>query len=477
MEVSNKLSNVYKAISSINLIGALAAVEFALILSGLLLKVPSAIMVVIVLLPIIIFFFLESKSPVYFLISAIMFTEFYWIEILEGYIKPFHIMSVLLFLIFSIYYLKIMRHSKILWLLFIFVLINMSGILFSINKIDSLRSFVLPVILITIAVNIFVCLYKDRLSLKSLEKIILIGSLVAVIFGVVQMVGYSFWGKLLTLTDVQNYQITLAKRPPSFFTEADTFGKFLIFPFFFLLPLALKKHGRFGIYSKISLVLLLIGIIINMTRSAMIGMGITLIVYVIHSLKGKNLNYNVAILSTAIAIILILLPFSVGFTKMLGSYDELMYRFQTIVNPSQLVADGSTHFRKVAFLETLKGSVENISVFFLGHGWGQSYIHIWNIPRDVGGNLFLNILYYSGVFALLIFLWFCYRVLKVFLIAAKNRYDGNLHLFAEGLFFSFLCMLIISQFASMWIAPEFWLVIGCAIYLEIYQKRKLSQRA
>lgn len=453
---------------SLNLVGAFIIIEFAFLLSGLLFNIPAVIMILLILASIIIFTLLEPKFLFYSSILAIIFTEFYWFEILGGYLKPFHILSILVFFFFSIFYLKILKHSKIIWLIIFFIIINIFVIVFSSNQVDALRSFVLPLILITIAVNMGVMLGMKKLTLAAVKDIVLYGTLIAIGFGFLQMIVYSISGGLLVLTEGQISQILIAKRPPSFFTEADTFGKFLSLPFFLFLPFTLEKKKQ----SIIVTVIILAAILINMTRSAMIGIGITLIMYLIYSLKRKSLTRNMTMLSGVVALMLILIPFIIGTTSALGSQDELSYRFQTLISPTKLMADGSTHFRFTALEETVKGIFENSRTILSGHGWGQSYINVWGIPYDVCGSLFINIIYYSGIFALLIFLWFCYHVLKILYITSKMKNTGSIHLFAEGLFFGFLCMLIISQLASMWIAPEFWLVIGCAIYLELWYNRK-----
>ena len=473
----NKLSNHNRRFFSESLCSVLVAILFALLLSRFLFEPTNVIVTILVLSPIVIFFFLSPKFPIYLLILSIIFTEFYWIEVLEGYLKPFHIISVLLFLVYTIFYLRVLRRSKITWLLIAFIFINIICALLSENKMDSLRSFILPLILISIAINTAVALSTNRIYPDSLRKVILYGSLFAVFFGILQMLGYSFFDMLLTLTNRQDYQVALAKRSPSFFTEAVTFGKFLSFPFFLLLPFAFDKESKTAKSLKISVTVLLIGIIINMTRSAMIGIGITLILYFFYLLRRESLSRNLGIFLGTAAMMLILLPFVIGITRVVGSYDKLIYVFQSLTNPATtIMEDGSVRFRKAGFEETFKGTLESPSTFLWGRGWGQSSIYISNIRRDVGGNLFMNIAYYSGIFALLLFLAVCYRILNVLFHFSKNRDNKNRYLFAEGLLLSFICMLIISQLASMWIAPEFWLVIGCAIFLEISENELKNNR-
>jgi len=458
----------------VNLWGTFLAIIFVLLLSEYLISPSGAIMKILVLSPITIFFFIKPKIPVYLLFLSVIFTEFLWIEILHGYLKPFHIISILLFLIYSIFHLKILGRSTIIKLFIAFIIINMISILLSKNVLDSLRSFVLPLILISIAVNTAVALYTNKTKLNKLKKIILYGSLIVVIFGILQMVGYSFFKINLSFTERQYFQIDFAKRPPSFFTEADTFGKFLTFPFFFLLPFALEKKDKSSRKLKIGLIFLLIGILINMTRSSMVGIGITLILYVFYLFKTKSLSRSFGVLSASVAVILILLPFIVGITKIIGSHDELVYRFQTLTNPTwAAMEDPSVLFRKLSLEETYKGIFENKSTFLWGHGWGQSSLYFRGALQRPSVNLFLSITYFSGFFTSLLFFVICYRILKfLFTILSKSN-DNKKRLFAEGLFFSFLCMLITSQIASMFIAPEFWLVIGCAIYLEV-SKRKIK---
>lgn len=204
----------------------------------------------------------------------------------------------------------------------------------------------------------------------------------------------------------------------------------------------------------------------------MIGVGITLILFLFYHMKEKGVGRGLKILFILIAAMLILAPVVLNLMRILGSYDEFIYRFQTLINPSLLLEDGSTQFRRIGVEQTIAGTVSSLQAFFLGHGWGQSFIYIWDIPRDVGGNLFLNIAYYSGIIALVLFVMVCYRILKVFYSTAKQNAHEFIGTFSEGLLWCFVCMLFTSQLASMWIAPEFWLVIGCGVYMEILHRRR-----
>lgn len=453
----------------------LIAVIIGLLLMGLFFEPSLPVLISIVLSPIIIFCFIKPILPIVLLLLSIIFTEFYWMEIMSGYLKPFHIISIILFMTFTIFHLKHLKNSKIFRFFLIFLFICSVSIAFSFDWKDSLRSFILPLILCSIAINIAIALYKTKINDESFMKIILYGGIITGAFGIIQMVTYTFTGALLTFTEAQDGQIIIAKRPPSFFTEADTFGKFFILPLLFFLPFAIDKNNKYHKKIKIIMFIFLLVIAINMTRSALVGIGFAGLLYIFYLFKKNSIGRNIAVIYGILALSIIITPFFFVTTKVVGSHHELTYRIQTLINPSvMIVEDQSVVYRKKGFEETLEGSIESLNAFLIGHGWGSAIISAKGEPKDVGGCLFINILYYSGIFALISYLLVCVTIIRVLLKAARREDKIERRLFAEGILFSFIGMLITSQLASMWIAPEFWLIIGCAIYMEIYCTKRLT---
>lgn len=463
------------SVDSSNLIVTSTALFFTLLigilLSGIVYEPSISLTITIAVIPTLIFFYLKPELPCVLLILSTMLTEFYWMEVMQGYVKPFHILSVLFFFVYTIFNLRFLKHSMIFKLFVLFMLISLASIGFSGDWQESLRSFILPLILFSIAVNVGIALHRKKISEEMFMKIVMYGSLIAVVFGLVQMVAYAFGGTLITLTDVQPDQIIRAKRPPSFFTEADNFGKFLCFPFLFLLPFAFDKANKYHKKIKLAVILILIGIIVNMTRTALIGVGFTSFLYMVYLLKSNNIGRKIGIIYGIVAFLMILMPVVLMITGALGSKNELTSRYQTLINPrSAMVEDASIAHRKRGFEETLEASVKNVKSFFIGHGWGSSIVKFGGELKSVGGNMFLNILYFSGVTALTVFILISSKIVQISHKMSKEKGHGSRHCFAEGVLFSFIGIIVISQFASMWIAPEFWLVIGCAIYLELQNK-------
>lgn len=451
----------------------LIALLIGLLLSGVLGDLSDPVITALVLSPLLIFFFLKPELPAFLLLLSVMFTEFYWIEIMSGYLKPFHVLSILLFAIFSIFHMRVLKYSRIFWLFILFFLICFIGIVFADDPKDSFRSFLLPLTLFSIALNVGIVLHTNKVQQRTFIKIIMYGSLITVIFGILQISSYAFGNILLTLTETQQVQITFAKRPPSFFTEADTFGKFLSLPFLFCLPFALDKNNKYHNKMIIMVVIFLLGIVVNMTRSALVGIGLACILYIIYLFKRRSLGHNVAVIYGLAALLIIVMPFFFATTKVVGSHEELTYRLQSLINPSvMIVEDPSTAYRKKSVEEALEGSMESPNAFLMGHGWGSAIIPSRGEPKDVGGSLPINILYYGGIFALITYLIICGMIILILLNVTKRVADSERRLFAEGILLSFIGMIIISLLASMWIAPEFWVVIGCAIYFELTSKEE-----
>jgi O-antigen ligase len=176
--------------------------------------------------------------------------------------------------------------------------------------------------------------------------------------------------------------------------------------------------------------------------------------------------------------------FSVIVTKSIGTYETLVQRVSTLLEPRQtMLEDPSAILRmeqaKIAFIVMPR---DFASILF-GNGWGTMVYHIEKTTTNIEGgfktlpesssNIFISIFFFSGIIGLGIFLFLVYRILITCLKFIGTARDRDAYYFlAQGLFLSFVGMLIAGQIASGWIAPQFWLVIGCAIFLEILQSNR-----
>ena len=101
---------------------------------------------------------------------------------------------------------------------------------------------------------------------------------------------------------------------------------------------------------------------------------------------------------------------------MAGSHSKLISRFQSLINPAKtILEDESVIYRKKSVEETIKASIESNKTIIIGHGWGKPVIKLRGKTKDVGGNLFINIIYFSGIFALIIFIMICINIIKIIL--------------------------------------------------------------
>jgi len=345
-------------------------------------------------LPILIFLFLRPRITSTLFICSIGLTEFFWISVSGGYLKIFHILTLILFISFSILHIEKIIDSVIFKLLLLFIATNLTSIiLISPNKIDSLRSFILPILLILIAINVALILESKKIEVSLFFKILIFIIVVTVAIGLLQIIIYTFSGELIAFTKVQESQLVLHNRPPSLFTEADTFGKFLAFSFLLLLPLA--DNSKLIRY-KALMGVILITIIVVMTRSSWLSLASGILVYIFFF---KRKNFRKILEISFLLFLTVLIAFQ--FTKVFKTSDILLNRAKTLVQPRHAAFEDPSG---VARLEQVKIPLQvmptGITSKLIGSGWGTMVYHIerkiyksrgFNIWPESSSNMFVSI--------------------------------------------------------------------------------------
>lgn len=426
---------------------------------------------VLISVPFLILLLVCRRFTVLIFIYSLGFTEFLWIGVMGGYIRVYHILSVILLISFSFFYIHRIRKSLIFKLLLLFIASNILCIvLISPDKIDSLRSFLLPVLLISISVNIAVLLQTRQLNANLFIKSIMYITILVTMVGLLQIILYKFAGQLLVFSRSQVNQILLYSRPTSLFTEANTFGKFLAFCFLLLLPIIIDK----GSYKqKVLLGVVLFTVVIVMTRSAWLMLLVGVVVY-IFVFKRINLKKSLKAFALLSCVLLLVIMISERF----GILDAIVERAQTLLEPKQtLMEDRSA----IARIEQIKIAFEimpeDAATFFLGNGWGTMLYHIARSASDIKGgfnvlpesssNIFVSIFFFNGVVGLIIFLSIVSRVLYICVKFFKSTKEKNVYYYlSQGVFLAFIGIIVGGQIAYGFNAPQLWVVIGCAIFLE-----------
>lgn len=214
-----------------------------------------------------------------------------------------------------------------------------------------------------------------------------------------------------------------------------------------------------------------------MTRAAIIGYAsaIFLGALIVGSTGSKILGSRPRIIINA-GIILVVSTFAVGIiSHFLGVREVFEYRFGSILKLGEtLETDASLPVRKLSVEAALRESMSSTESFLFGKGWGAGYQLSYGGYSEYfkgSSNLYTMLLLYSGIFGLMVFLWIFGYAIKVLIIAIKRNVHPYL---AAGVICGILFSMIVGILCANFIAPEFWMLLGLAGFIELELKRERS---
>lgn len=402
------------------------------------------------------------KSITLLFVFVALTTEFLWIEIYDSIFRLAYFIASILILAFFIKYYKnlpkLLRSSKALFIFLIYMIYTLLiTSLISPNKVDSFKGFILFLIMFSHALLVYILLVKFK-AFQELRTLFLLIFTLSIAFSILQFAYGSLRGVAIAWGPTQIRNILVESRMPSFFTEADTFGKYLMSMILFFFP-AITETSSFK--DRLTLFFgVIILFTINLTRSAIVGLIIGILAMVlILTFRGEKIG------------LILKLPFVFlflfGITYfILMATNRLFYleRVFFFVSPRSIIrSDPSAIFRyesiEKAFSVFLKsGFAKNL----FGTGWaGLAYE--FGAQSYVGSsNLFVNIIIYSGILGFILFIWSYFRILVnlyKFYITYRDKY-------ALGVFSALIGASVASLMAPMMLAPEYWFLIGMGFYYD-----------
>jgi hypothetical protein len=393
-------------------------------------------------------------------IFSCLTTEFYYIHFAGGVLRPYHLLAVVVF-ICLLPKMGLLFKSKVFIILLIFLLFALVSCLqSSYSVIGALTSFLSVLLNFVVAINIALILITQRISFEKYLRILLFALLVSIVWGLIQFSAHNLFGIDLSLSMSQIDQVGTGIIP-SFRTESNTFGKYVVYMLVMGIPLLIRSKLK-----KLKVLYILIGIVllINFTRSAIYGLFIA-IPYILfwYTRERKTKSAFKAIMLIVIFATVTFLLMNSGIIKG-GEY--AFYKVNNFLNLSDVKSDSSAAYRMENMKIIIEGSLESIKTILFGKGWGQTYYVVQNVLTQVGGNDILSIYGFTGALGLLIYI--------VFLLGAKSRCK-NLAIFARddtdkliGETFNFLWVTVtaIGLFSGMLISPEYWMMIGGFIFVD-----------
>lgn len=130
--------------------------------------------------------------------------------------------------------------------------------------------------------------------------------------------------------------------------------------------------------------------------------------------------------------------------------------------------DVSASYRAGMFQLVLKSCISDIKTFFIGYGWGQTYVVLDNILIQAGGGDWINILAYTGIIG---FLAYVFMTGKTLILLIGQVWKVKAHdAIAVGTLAACISIGIAGLASSNIIFPYFWQLIFITIYLTMNRK-------
>ena len=402
-----------------------------------------------------------KKSTLYALfIVSLLATEFYYIEVGGGVARIYHFVAVAVVLLLIGSVSRLFQSSVFLALL-TFLGISLIAAFLSDNPSRAVASLASLFANVGVAIAVALVLVGRKISPKQLVNLVLAVTVLSIFFGLAQIYANKV-GVVLALSPAQTNQIQLGFGP-GFRTEANTFGKYLLFPFLLVLPAYLKSSRNRSLQSVY--LVMIVGMLMNFTRSAIYGLMVSLLfAYLWYAFRGRLVSVSarsVSVLTVAAVGIALILGGFVG----VGDYGR--YKLANMFNAEEIMEGGSSAYRINSMKTVIESASSDAKRLFIGDGWGETYFEVQGQIVQAGGADLINVLGYNGLLGVLSYLLYSSFVFFALARAARRSANYTQALFAEGLLFAFVGMFVTGLMSGYLISPEYWLLIGASIYVSI----------
>lgn len=393
-------------------------------------------------------------------------TEFYYIEIGGGFARPYHFAAVVVVLLLARHLPRLLT-SRVFLALLAFVAVNLCAIILSDRPERALGSFGLFAANLAVAMAAALILAAGKVDAGSFKRIVLAVTAVGVFWGLLQIAAFRVAGISLALSPLQEYQISLGFGP-SFRTEANSFGKYMMLPFLMFLPDYIELRRAKGL-GRIYLVFI-VGILMNFTRTSIYGLAITLLFIAVWYATGGRLillSAKAAKIATAAA---------VGVGLMLGGFvnvsDYAQHKLGYLLSEEEILGGESSSYRLDMMRLIVDDALSDTKKTLIGNGWAQTVYSYKGQEVRAGGGDVIAVLGYAGLIGVLAYLLYTFTAVWSAAKIARTRDSSERTRFAEGVMFALIGAFCAGQMAGVLIAPEYWLLVGVAIYLGSEVRRR-----
>lgn len=397
---------------------------------------------------------------------VLLTTEFFYIDVGGGIARLYHFFALVVIVALAKHVPRLIS-APVFAALLAFVAVNILAASLSDSPGRAATSMIGFVANVGVALATGLILVAGRLDVGALRQLVLVLTLVSVAWGLVQILAIRTAGLNLALSIPQQVQIAIGFGP-GFRTEANTFGKYMVFPLLFFLPDYIRQRRTWR--HRFVASALLLGFVMNFTRSAFFGLVAALAFFGAgHTLRGR-----LPMLVVRMSGLFVLL--GVGLLLLLGGFlgisEYALYKVANLLNQEELIAGESPAYRLMMMQAVIDRAFSSTKMLAIGNGWGQTHTYVSGVEVQAGGADFVNVLGYSGAVGLIAYVAYTFVALRAarrVTVSHRGRATG---VFAEGVMLSTLGVFVTAQMAGYLIAPEYWMLIGFAGYLST-QRRDL----
>lgn len=420
----------------------------------------------IIVISLIIFYCIKKRNNIYKLFYTSCLTlEFYYIHFMGGILRVYNLFSAYVVLRF-IKDVPSLFQSKIFISVLLFLLVNFFTSLFANNITAAIISLLSIISNFIISIAIALMMFNKKISQNKFISLTLNISIVCVIWGLIQILFHNI-GIDLYLSEEQKVHV-IHGLGASFKTEPDTFGKFMNMPFLLAFLLYLNGYSK----NKKYLLIFSIGILMNFIRTPLYGLMISLLFLTIWYLKkgkGRKIIKIASIITILCTTFLVLVEMNL---LPIGEYAKYKIDVLFKLKAEDLLNDGSAVYRLDSMNQLIEQTLSSTKKSLVGQGWNQAEGILQGEVVKLGGGDFINVFGASGIIGAGSYIIMLVTIILVLVSIIKKEKENENIIFSEWILFTYIAFLVTSQVSGMFYAPEYYIIIGLAIYKEVEIKNK-----
>jgi hypothetical protein len=387
-------------------------------------------------------------------------TEFYFIEVLSGSLRPYHFLTPIVIFAYVTQWRKLVNIPHFL-LLMGFLFINALSAAFSVNYFGALVSYGLLSVNAMLAVAIALLLISKTISPSQVVKIFTFVAIISIFWSLIQVTSFQLAGLNLGLSEYQEQQISWGFAP-GFRTEANAFAKFLNVAFLLTFPTLLQQRNKLLLY--VAILAFSAGFLLSFTRSVLYTLPVTLLIFYLTQAKiGASRAFSAKLVIITVSFLGVFAVYA-SISAEFNSYAT--HKIANFFNLDEIFTGGSSGFRLMLQGLLVDSIFESAESFFLGSGWGQItyYYELMDREMQAGGADIVVVTAFGGIFSGLLFLLMAISALRssAKMIALADTKEEKY--FFQGVMAATLGLLITGLINGSLIAPEYWFVVGLATF-------------